>query len=1071
MKLATPRLRHKWSIRKEGNSPPDYGLPPDAIFKCGNHPPSDLLNVNPVDLLFVEYSPGPNPRYGDDTPVEGMIARTQATAQPKVVLEAWGAHTPVHQGGPASKLVCTRWQQLGYHTHCQWLAATQAGGAVSQTRLMVVRVRGTFLPSWSWTRLETGPPRPMSNLLTPPGRVPRWAYTDMVTVSPPYHRTEPMPSGPGRFIRTEEGIRRLEVDEFIRGLGGKPPDPPVFGKHPLRKLAEHTTSLFHWEYLLSSLVTNIRLQDKGTGPTPPQSREERGGAPVRVGKPPEGPAFQWAPPSLQPGSPWHCERVANLQKAAETYPDPEAVIAEGMQMLERHRLNYDKEGPRPTRLQLLWWEWPKEHWEGLRQGSAMNFLTKPRETIHENSSMDPDQLKVAGEFVDELISLGTLAPLTTGEVLATAPLFCIPKEGQPGQWRVIADMLRGGQNGCIGNDPVFLPRALHIQGEMYEGGYSAVVDASKFFYQFSTHPEDRPYLGIKHPITGDLYAYYGLPMGSGNSPALGSRYGLAFVRALRARHPHLFQGKFRTTGFLAAYTPGGVYRPEWGDGFVIETGDGPAIRIWAFVDDFLIHAHTKERCEEGLSRFLDLALDCGMLCHPKKLVPPQQSVRYCGLIFSSNRTPTLIMPQDKKERAMAMIDLALYQVTKEWSRLALSVLAGVLESLAECTPQRIGHTYLRSLHSQVHPEGVAGGLEAYLSVTRLRDRTVTDLGWWRDHLREGEGRVVRARTAGALVPTFGDGSGTGTGGTILLPDAPLTMWKGQWAPAVFSYSSNWKELTTLLLTLEHIKATDIDSVRDTTVFYFTDNSATYWICNKGSSRHPHLHEQVVRIRALESQLACHLVVIHIPGKVIIQEGTDGLSRGVWITPLQETIPRHILMPAIFSPTPFDPRIVETYLSVHVRAYHQEVRTPMPNQFPRWHGRRWDTPWDAEGCFNRMTIWFPPPEVARAVISFILNCQVEVPLTTSALFFIPRVLAATWRGLSRKLVELQPIDPITADLAFPPTLPIPVTVLYLPEHTRRTPTRNRLDRPPVPRGARWHQEQADQMRRVFTPAGG
>jgi hypothetical protein len=80
MKLATPRLRHKWSIRKEGNSPPDYGLPPDAIFKCGNHPPSDLLNVNPVDLLFVEYSPGPNPRYGDDTPVEGMIARTQATA-------------------------------------------------------------------------------------------------------------------------------------------------------------------------------------------------------------------------------------------------------------------------------------------------------------------------------------------------------------------------------------------------------------------------------------------------------------------------------------------------------------------------------------------------------------------------------------------------------------------------------------------------------------------------------------------------------------------------------------------------------------------------------------------------------------------------------------------------------------------------------------------------------------------------------------------------------------------------------------------------------------------------------
>jgi hypothetical protein len=68
-------------------------------------------------------------------------------------------------------------------------------------------------------------------------------------------------------------------------------------------------------------------------------------------------------------------------------------------------------------------------------------------------------------------------------------------------------MLRGGQNKCIGADPVVLPRASHILDLMYEGGYSAVVDASKFFHQFSTHPKDRPHLGLKHPITGLLYYY------------------------------------------------------------------------------------------------------------------------------------------------------------------------------------------------------------------------------------------------------------------------------------------------------------------------------------------------------------------------------------------------------------------------------------------------------------------------------------------------------------------------------------------------------------------------------------
>ena len=138
------------------------------------------------------------------------------------------------------------------------------------------------------------------------------------------------------------------------------------------------------------------------------------------------------------------------------------------------------------------------------------------------------------EFVEELIGLGTLAPLKDEEVKATAPLFCIPKEGQPGQWRVIADMLRGGQNSAIGNDPVFLPRLLHILGEIYQGRWSAVVDASKFFYQFSTHPDDRPYLGIKHPKTGQLLAYYGLPMGAGNSPALMRSIVVMYPKAFHA---------------------------------------------------------------------------------------------------------------------------------------------------------------------------------------------------------------------------------------------------------------------------------------------------------------------------------------------------------------------------------------------------------------------------------------------------------------------------------------------------------------------------------------------------------
>ena len=71
------------------------------------------------------------------------------------------------------------------------------------------------------------------------------------------------------------------------------------------------------------------------------------------------------------------------------------------------------------------------------------------------------------------------------------------------------EILEGGQNSVVGNDPVFLPRVSHILPQLYTGGYSAVVDALKFFYQFSTRKEERKYLGTIHPITGTIYEYCG----------------------------------------------------------------------------------------------------------------------------------------------------------------------------------------------------------------------------------------------------------------------------------------------------------------------------------------------------------------------------------------------------------------------------------------------------------------------------------------------------------------------------------------------------------------------------------
>jgi hypothetical protein len=168
----------------------------------------------------------------------------------------------------------------------------------------------------------------------------------------------------------------------------------------------------------------------------------------------------------------------------------------------------------------------------------MNFLKPPIEKNTPNSEMTPEQVTIATEFVEELVSLGVLIPVKPGEMVTNGPLFCLPKPGQPGQWRILSDMRRGGQNDAIGADPTVFPKPGVILDQLYYGGFSAVVDASKFFYNFPTRPEERKYLGCIHPSrTEEHLVYGGLPMGGGNSPAIAGRHGAALLRKVRDSCP------------------------------------------------------------------------------------------------------------------------------------------------------------------------------------------------------------------------------------------------------------------------------------------------------------------------------------------------------------------------------------------------------------------------------------------------------------------------------------------------------------------------------------------------------
>ncbi|MGL4352310.1 MAG: hypothetical protein ACRCT2_17460 [Plesiomonas shigelloides] len=750
--------------------------------------------------------------------------------------------------------------------------------------------------------------------------------------------------------------------------------------------------------------------------------------------------------------------MADLEKAAAEYPDPATIVAEGLTFLQNHRSNYNSVGPTPTHLQVLWWAFPREHWEALRVGSSMNFMEDPPEGITPNSALTPEQRQVGAEFMEELIDLAVLHLASESAlVVSNAPLFCVPKPGQPGQWRVIANMLTGGQNSVVANDPVFLNRPLDILEHLYVGGFSAVVDASKFFYQFLVAPGDRKFLGVVHPISGLLYYYSALPMGAANSPALAGRYGLSFLRLLRETFS-AFRGRPRFNSWWSERFSAAEerYDPKLGHGMAFLRSDGrPAVRVWVHVDDFMIHGPDYDSTCEGLRLFLDLSVKVGLLCHPKKLVPPTQIVTYVGFEFDTTGTPCLRVPEAKRERAQTILDRVLSRPPDyNFSRLALSVMAGVLESLSEATPARLGHTYLRRTHALVHPAGM--GADVYYTWTTLPPDVRRDLLWWRAITQGPIVRHVRTFRSGTLVPNWGDGSGTGTGGTLGVPDGPLQMWMGTWTGFVFSYSSNWKELSTLALTLSHLRdlqESGRSNVRGCTVFYFTDNSTTYWWAQNRSARHERNQDLLERIGMLELELDVTLHVVHVPGVVMIAQGTDGLSRGIWMSPYHSLPSQEDYTSSVFLPQPFDPLLIQSIVDCH------QLAGP-------WSYQHWDTCWHSAQVLHKFSIWAPPPELTRQLLCYVLSVWVESPCDSSSLFLLPRVMSRAWHGLSRCLRELVTIYPHETPIRLSNPLPIPVVIVYIAPHKRvLPPLSNSLESAPVPASHRPHQLAADELRHL------
>ena len=166
------------------------------------------------------------------------------------------------------------------------------------------------------------------------------------------------------------------------------------------------------------------------------------------------------------------------------------------------------------------------------------------------------------------------------------------------------------------------------------------------------------------------------------------------------------------------------------------------------------------------------------------------------------------------------------------------------------------------------------------------------------------------------------------------------------------------------------------------VFIFADNStaeAAYW---KGTSKSRKLCNLVLRMKCIALWSDIDLHVIHVSGRRMKKQGTDGLSRGDQQTGVMRGIPIESFIPLNVKPTDRDPKL-----------------KPWVNNLLKGWNFHWlkVEEWFEENHREGNFIWDVPPAAGDLVYEMLDKARLKRPKSMH-IILIPRLFTGLWRRL-------------------------------------------------------------------------
>ncbi len=236
---------------------------------------------------------------------------------------------------------------------------------------------------------------------------------------------------------------------------------------------------------------------------------------------------------------------------------------------------------------------------------------------------------------------------------------------------------------------------------------------------------------------------------------------------------------------------------------------------------------------------------------------------------------------------------------------------------------------------------------------------------------------------------------------------------GLWATDTADQSSNFRELLNLVETIEEEGATG--NLANAEIWLFTDNATAEGCFHKGSSSSPLLHELVLRLRRVELEHEIVLFVVHVAGKRMIAQGTDGLSRGLLLEGVlsgQDMLSYVDLAKTAIERQPSLVEYVQSWTDSYVHVLSPE------DWFVKGHGIKGGGPnddgvWVPTHGNNRMHyLWAPPPVVVDVALEEALKA-IHKRNDAVHIFLIPRLFSPRWMRLFYKMADFVFKLPLTS----------------------------------------------------------